>query len=98
MTSPALASIIPGAPVAAILWIALIIVGAGGAALSFSRRWGRSRWPFHVVISTAIAGLALGRLLETTEARSFEWLGLTLAIFAVARALMATFKEPGPRF
>lgn len=80
-------------------FIVLAGISLAAIALSFTRRWGRSRWPFHVIIATALASLALGGIREATdEAHALEWLALTLAAFAGVRALVATFQEPGPRF
>lgn len=76
----------------------LAVLGLAAISLSFTRRWGRSRWPFHVVISTAIASLAVARIMPGENSVSFEWLALVLAGFAAVRALIATFQEPGPRF
>lgn len=76
----------------------LAVLGLVAISLSFTRRWGRSRWPFHVVISTAIASLAVARIVSSESSVSYEWLALALAGFAAIRALIATFQEPGPRF
>ncbi len=94
-----LSTLVPsGSPGLAFSWFLLLAVGLGAIGLSFTRRWGRSRWPFHVIITSAIVCLAWGDINRSVAGHSFQVLALGLGLVAVIRALIATFREPGPRY
>ncbi|MCB1235711.1 MAG: hypothetical protein KDM91_11625 [Verrucomicrobiae bacterium] len=80
--------------------VLLAFAGLAGGALSFTRRWGRSRWPFHVALATAIASLALANLAgsDSDNGHLLSVLALILGLFAAVRAAVSTFRDSGPRF